>query len=198
MARLPAPADPRKLDVERWCRAGGTLEGQLTWPELPRLPTVQSVLEPASVPGGDAAGSFAWSAEGRFAQPVGREPQWRLHLRANGRLPMTCQRCLQPMLVACEVDRVLRFVLNEQEAESLDETSDEEDVLVLTRSLDVCALVEDELILSLPIVPRHEVCPLDVQAWLGQADTLPDEPAAAAQGDEPEATPFAALASLKR
>jgi uncharacterized protein len=195
MARPTAPADPRKLDVERWCRAGGTLDGALAWPELPRLSTVQSVLEPSSAPGDEAVGRFQWSAEGLFTHPVGREPQWRLQLRASGRLRMTCQRCLQPMLLACDVSRLLRFVLNEQEAETLDESSDDEDVLVLSRSLDVCALVEDELILALPIVPRHQSCPVDLAAWMGA-----DEPPLpqAEEGEEPPVKPFAALAALKR
>jgi uncharacterized protein len=63
----------------------------------------------------------------------------------------------------------------------------EDDVLALNRSLDLRSLVEDELLLALPLVPRHDVCP----------EPLPlvddDENA------EPErANPFAVLAALKR
>ena len=32
-------------------------------------------------------------------------------------------------------------------------------MLALSRALDLRELVEDELLLALPLVPRHEVCP---------------------------------------
>ena len=74
------------------------------------------------------------------------------------------------------------------QAARLDEEGDE-DVLALTRALDLPALVEDELILALPLVPRHEVCPQDVPL------EAVDEGFEAA-GERPN--PFAALAALKK
>ena len=46
-------------------------------------------------------------------------------------------------------------------------------------------LIEDELLLAMPIVPRHEVCP---EPLVATVDELPDDPAP---------NPFAALAALK-
>ena len=63
----------------------------------------------------------------------------------------------------------------------------EDDVLVLTRALNMHELVEDELILSLPLVPMHETCPRPLVA-----------PAAEAAEVEERPNPFAALAALKR
>ena len=80
------------------------------------------------------------------------------------------------------VDRVLRFVDGEAQAETLDADS-EDDVLALVPVLDLRTLVEDELLLAWPIVPRHEQCA---------------PPAYRAGDDEaPSANPFSALASLK-
>ena len=93
-----------------------------------------------------------------------------------------CQRCLQPFGQPLEVDRALRFVDTEAQAEALD-TDSEDDVLALMPSPDLRTLVEDELLLAWPIVPRHAQC------------TVPHH----AAGDEapPAAGAFAALASLK-
>jgi len=85
------------------------------------------------------------------------------------------------------VERSFRFVRSEAEAEAEDIDS-EEDVLVISRALDLRKLVEDELILALPLVPRHAVCP--------QPLPLPQEPLP--EPEEPAPNPFAALAVLKR
>jgi uncharacterized protein len=87
------------------------------------------------------------------------------------------------MVVPLSVDRRVFFVAGEDAAASLDAES-EDDVLPLA-PLDVKALVEDELLLALPLVPRHEACP----------EPLPFEPGPEAPASE---HPFAALAALKR
>ena len=56
----------------------------------------------------------------------------------------------------------------------------------LTRALDLRELIEDELLLAMPLVPRHEVCPEPLPVRTDE--DMPD--------DAPN--PFAALAALKR
>ena len=86
------------------------------------------------------------------------------------------------------MSRWFRFVRDEDQAAELDMDS-EDDVLSLPRHLDLRELMEDELLLELPVVPRHEECP---------------EPLPPANIDEEEApsqerpNPFAALAALKK
>ena len=106
-------------------------------------------------------------------------------LQADTSAWLTCQRCLQPMAEPLAVDTRIRFVRGEAQAEALDGEEDY-DVLALARSLDLRALVEDELLLALPIVPRHEVCP---QPLAVAAEPDADEAA-------PRENPFAALAAL--
>ncbi|MEQ1804240.1 MAG: YceD family protein, partial [Burkholderiaceae bacterium] len=100
------------------------------------------------------------------------------------RLQLVCQRCLEPVTAALDVQRSFRFVEGEAAAAELDAQC-EDDVLALTRELDLHELLEDELLLCLPLVPKHEQCP----------QPLPE----AAAGPGPDrANPFAALAALKR
>jgi uncharacterized protein len=130
----------------------------------------------------------AWSVQGSLKPVTGGAPQMWLHLRASATVLLQCQRCLQDMTEALVVDRHIRFVRTEAEAARLDEDS-EDDVLALVPRLDLQELFEDELILTVPLVPRHSQCPKPlVVAAVAQAEALDDAPP----------HPFAALAALKR
>jgi uncharacterized protein len=119
----------------------------------------------------------------------GAEAELWLGVQARAGVWLTCQRCLQPFQEALAIDRRIRFVQGEARAEALDAEIDD-DVLALSRSLDLRELVEDELLLGLPIVPRHGgACPQPLQA----ADSAVSPP-----DDVPERPhPFAALQQLK-
>ena len=172
-----APAfDPRRLDVAAFARAEGRLAGDWPLAAMPRL--LQDALPPVA-----ADESVVWSAQGAYKPVAGGEAEIRLRLHAQATLQMVCQRCLQPMTVALDVQPSLRFVGDEAQAEALDEDSDE-DVLALSPALDLQPLVEDEMILALPLVPRHERCPQPL-------------PMSAGEGEAPR-QPFAALVSLRR
>ena len=80
-----------------------------------------------------------------------------LHLHAGACLSLVCQRCLQPVEAVLGVERSFRFVADEKQAAAVD-ADIEEDVLVLSRTFDLVDLIEDELLLALPLVPRHEMC----------------------------------------
>jgi uncharacterized protein len=90
------------------------------------------------------------------------------------------------MTLPLKIDRRFFFVPGEDAAADLDADS-EDDVLALTPSLDLHALVEDELLLALPIVPRHDQCPVAVPL------VFDDESAGAEAADHP----FAVLAALR-
>jgi uncharacterized protein len=91
-------------------------------------------------------------------------------------------------------------VADEDQAAREDESSEEE-VLVMPPRLDMHALLEDELILALPIVPRHpQACPqplADLQALnTTAADGLADS-GSPGQTEPDRPHPFASLASLR-
>jgi len=182
--RTRAP-DPRSLDVAALARGGARIEGDWPLAELARLRSL--VLEEAQ---GQPA-RVAWSATGSTRSVTGgeAEPELWLELQAQVPVRLQCQRCLQPLAHELACERRLRFVRGAQEAERLDAQS-EDDVLELLPRLDLRELVEDELILALPLVPRHAVCPEPLRA-------APDDSAESSAGAD-AAHPFAALAALRR
>lgn len=176
--------DAVRLDVAAFVADGAMLEGSWSGALLERLADSQS--PPADAP----LAAVRWQAQGRRVPVPGAEAESWLHLRAETTVWLVCQRCLQPMAEALAVDRSFRFVRSEAEAEALDAELDD-DVLALSRSFDLRALVEDELLLALPLVPRHGTCPQPLP--VGEAAAEPVLPAA-----EAAPHPFAALAALKK
>lgn len=177
----PRIRDPLRLDVEAFVKEGGRLEGR--WP----LAGFQRLAESAHADARPAASDeVAWQAEGELRPVRGGTPEIWLHVAADAQMSLECQRCLQPVRAPLTARRSFRFVADEATAAEIDADC-EDDVLALTRALNLHELVEDELILALPLVPMHEACPepLSVPAA--------EEPAA-----EERPNPFAALAALKR
>jgi uncharacterized protein len=173
--------DPQHLDVVAFARDGSRLQGDSALANWPRLAEEQ-------VAGHLAPSQVQWQLQGRVVPQAGAPDQLWLDLKASLMLPMQCQRCLTPVLEAVQAERSFLFVADEAAAMALDDEV-EEDVLVISRDFDAMALVEDELILSLPLVPWHEVCP----------ETLPmsvADPAFEAAAERPN--PFGVLASLKK
>jgi uncharacterized protein len=136
-----------------------------------------------------AENSLNWSAHGELrADEAGAQQVW-LHLTVDTSLPLTCQRCLGPVDIAVAVNRSFRFVDGEEAAEAQDEEA-EEDVLAVSQDFKLSDLIEDEILMALPVVPRHEVCPVEVR--LAAID--PGFEAASAE----KRNPFAVLAKLQR
>ena len=174
--------NPRSLDIRAFAQAAAQLQGQAPLADWPRL-------REESLPGLPPPEGVRWQLQGHTQPVTGGAPQLGVHLRAQGALQLQCQHCLAPVLEVVQAERSFIFVADEATAEALDEDS-EADVLVLSRDFDALALVEDELILALPLVPRHAVCPQALPRLA--ADEAFDD----AQAERPH--PFAALAALKK
>lgn len=171
----------QRVDVRRLAADAAELSGEIAQEQLDRLRS--SLLPPlADMP----APPVAWNASGESRAVAGSANQIRLHLHLRTRVALTCQRCLQRLEETLDVERSFLFVPHEDEAARLDEESDE-DVLVLPRQLDLIELIEDELILALPLVPRHAECPQPLA-----------NPAAAADAPATSQNPFAVLAGLRK
>lgn len=176
---------PRRLDVAAFATEAGELEGRMTLSDLPRW---SDRLHPD---GATTTSGVQWSARGECRPRRGAADEIWLHLQAQALLPLTCQRCLGAVPVAFEVDRWFRFASDEASAAALDEES-EDDVLSLDHALDLHELVEDELLLDAPLVPRHERCPTPLPSGTAEAPETGESSAA-----EAAPNPFAALAELK-
>jgi uncharacterized protein len=143
--------DPQHLDVVNFARDALSLEGEGVLDDWPRL--AQELFGSAM-----SAGPVVWQLQGRSVPQSGASDQIWLDLQAQVDLPMQCQRCLTAVSETVQADRCFRFVSDEATAAALDDEV-EEDILVISRDFDALSLIEDELILSLPLVPLHEVCP---------------------------------------
>ena len=129
-----------------------------------------------------------WQATAELRPGAATEGDIWLHLTANTDLPLICQRCLTVVDTPLQVDQWYRFVATEEIAMAEDDEA-EEDLLVMEPQFDLLALLEDELLMALPVVPMHEHCPSEPAM---QADT----PDAGITDDKPN--PFAVLAQLKK
>lgn len=103
-----------------------------------------------------------------------------LEVEIEGVCQLLCQRCLQAM--AYPVAIANRLLLQAEDA-LVQEDEDAPDSIAPDRHLDLIALLEDEVLLSLPIAPRHAEG--ECVAVYRQAD------------QEGERHPFAALGQLK-
>ncbi|MBX3658695.1 MAG: DUF177 domain-containing protein [Ramlibacter sp.] len=168
------------LDVAAFAREGARLQG------LEPLRSRTRLLAETQGQGADLA--IRWAAVGESRPVAGGEPEVWLHLTAMAVLPLTCQRCLGPVDIPLEVERSFRFVADEETASAQDDEA-EEDLLVLSRSFDLHELVEDELLMEMPPVPRHEQCPTTVTL------SVADETFEAEEQGRPH--PFAVLQKLK-
>jgi uncharacterized protein len=172
--------DPHRLDVRRFAEEAAQLEAEDSLRRYPRLRAESR--EDA----GDR--TVTWHVRGELLNPRHVHPQVWLHLDAAATLPLVCQRCLAPVDVPLSVHRAFRFVSDEATAAAEDDAA-EEDVLALSRSFDLPELVEDELLMEVPVAPMHEVCPAPVKMSAVDADFD-------AAGGERE-NPFAVLGRLK-
>ncbi len=170
--------DVRRLDVPAFAKAAAEREGD--WP-LQGFRRLRDLLAP--VADGEPPPEVHWALRGEERRPRAVQPEIWLRLDAQTVLPLVCQRCLQPLRLPLALQRQFQFVSDEDAAAKLDGEVEHE-VLAMTRELDVHALLEDELLLDLPLVPRHEVCP----------QPLP----VAADAEPRDEHPFAALAALRR
>jgi uncharacterized protein len=158
------------IDVAEFARLGRTLSGEVAVRDLLRLKDL--------IISGDQHIRYeiSGSLSGR------REPQ--ITCIICGFVSLTCQRCLEAFDHRVDALSTLIFVSDESKLPPVGEEDDSTDYVVAESPLDVQALVEDEVILALPISPRHEP---------GECG---ESAAATASVDKP--SPFAALARLKR
>lgn len=162
MSRRIIITDPLKFAAD-----GARLSGAVPVAELSRLVSVVV----------DTAGVVSYELVGESG--VGRS--LGLKFKASVVLQLCCQRCLGVMEWSLDRASILQLVRPGTPIPDEELENDEFDVIEATLDMDVLALVEDELLLAVPLAPRHESC--DPPRPLGRAD---------------KESPFAALAKLRK
>lgn len=138
LEELPVFIDPKRLSQEN-----GHLKGKFALAQMERLHADLCEIK------GNVY--IDWS----FAFDEHRHPT--IQGRVQAQLSMYCQRCLQPMEWAIDAEVALVILAEGQEEEDLPTGYE---VLTLTKTpVSLITLIEDELILALPLVAKHAVCP---------------------------------------
>ena len=161
--------DPYLIDPQRLSAKPQALEGTFKPGELERLED--------SLANGEG--------ELRYRITAALDPQRRKVVSCiiNGFVFLTCQSSLEAFRHDISIADRLVLVDSEAQLPGIAEESDAEDYLVADAPLDIRDLVEDAVLLALPMVPR--------KPGMGEA-------AAGSGEDGGRDSPFAALASLKR
>ena len=128
------------IDSLEFARTGQTLRGNLPLPELSRLKDSLA----------DTLGTVEFEVTG------GEDARGRpiLTVVISGALRLQCQRCLGALDHPLRLLNTLLLVMGAKAADGLDD--EEVEWIEASRQLDLAALVEDEILLSLPYAPRHE------------------------------------------
>ncbi|OZA27728.1 MAG: hypothetical protein B7X83_10020 [Polynucleobacter sp. 17-46-58] len=158
--------------------------GFLKIPDLPRLAQEASKVE--------AGDGFEWNAKTYSVDSPGSEPHQILQLGLKGRLQMICQRCLQDCPVDLSEERQFVMVATEALADAYPIEDDELEPIVASQHFDLLSLIEDEILLSLPLIPKHpeDACQAHASSF-GDAKTGADAP------EKPE-NPFNILKNMKK
>lgn len=138
------PARFPLIDGFEFAAAGGSVHG--AWPvgDLPRL---RDMLH-------DDLGLVEYSLQG--GRDVHGRP--RIALQAKVRLNLACQRCLGAVECVLEPRSTLLLAATQAQIDAEPITPEMPERVVAHRQMAVRDLVEDELLLALPIAPRHEDC----------------------------------------
>jgi uncharacterized protein len=141
--------EPSEIDPLRFCRQALRWETESALGGFPRL------LESFS------GGVLRCRVTGRIAQHAGCV----LHVEIRGELELTCQRCLGAMTQDIAIERDIYLARNEAELERRDADPESSgDVILLEPKMSLVELVEDEVLLGLPLTPMHApgVCVIPV------------------------------------
>lgn len=175
---------PDWIDVERAAQAGRRFAGgaRIEW-----MPRVADLLD---APAPDDEIGFEISAA--LDKSSGAGDIVRLDVWVHGSVPMTCQRTLQRYQQPIDSHSSVAVVASEDQLSALPE--DLEPKLVPEGRLKLVELVEDELLLALPLVPRDpDSAPVE-NAGDRFESAEPDEND---DGGNKRDNPFAELARLR-
>jgi uncharacterized protein len=133
----------KRYQVQREVAQNSCFEGEIALSELKRL---GEMLHPA----GEAEAAGKVLLDFCFSRNEFDVPMITGHLQT--RLGLECQRCLQPLELPLELD----FRLMIDASEELMRQSSDDTLYSVDGFVDIDEVVEDELILALPLVAMHE------------------------------------------
>lgn len=88
----------------------------------------------------------------------GEEGHPELTVTVRGELQLRCQRCLEAMAFPLRIERRLRLMPSGADWPEEELEEDAFDAIEASQEMAVGSLIEEEVLLALPIAPRHDVC----------------------------------------
>jgi uncharacterized protein len=176
----PGPAD--QVNAKELSARGAVIERHLDLPQLER------VAQAGGLPGTRVDAHLRFGAfEGRTTVDV----------RVEGTAVLECQRCLRPCEIAVDESALVAVVREETD----DVPGGYEPFVGMPEQLSLSALIEEQVLLALPLVPAHAAGSL--QCLPSAAELMPMAPASAVEpaaseeaAVEKKQTPFANLREL--
>ena len=170
--RLPVEVDPFRL-----AEARRLLEGEIPLTQMKRLlPLLAS-----------DAGAIHVSLE------FGIDSMDVVNLvgKVQADLTLVCQRCLEPMDWPLQLDLALAFLRPDEDEAGI--PGPYEPYVVDALPVRLADMIEDEIILALPSIPRHELTECPASEWIQDENTAADKPAAV---ENQTNNPFSVLAEM--
>lgn len=132
------------IDGFEFAALGGRRTGTWAVADLPRLRERLATLD----------GELRFQIDG-VSDGQGRPA---LHLVVTGILHLTCQRCLESSEFEVNLDSVLALARSQAAIDMHPVDVDGPDWIVASKSMAIGELIEDELLLDVPLAPMHEGC----------------------------------------
>lgn len=129
------------IDALKFAREGDRLEGEISLTDMPRLQDIVA----------STAGSIRYRVQGA----TDSRRRLVIDVSVEGGLALLCQRCLDP--IEYPLQRTSRFVLVSEEGEMPDVAEEDPDTETMPSEAlaDFEDVVEQEVLLGLPIAPVH-------------------------------------------
>jgi len=155
------------LDGLEFARHGRRMRGRIALVSLPRLADVLVSSE----------GEITYEVSGE----LDREGKPFLVVQLEGEAGLRCQRCLETLVVPLRIVSRLLLVQPGQQWPDEELAQDGYDAVEAGREMALLPMIEEEVLLALPIAPMHQSC---------------EPPVAASDNEAP--SPFAVLAKLRK
>lgn len=96
-----------------------------------------------------------WQVATWLDETAAGHTDYRLRLKLRTALHLECQRCLEGFLQKMDISAQFVLLESQQEVEDFPIDNIDEDALLQSDAFDLMELIEDEVLLALPLVPRH-------------------------------------------
>ena len=137
---MPSEKLPQSVTVRKLVDSRAILAGYVVPERLPRVD--------------GAISAFAGNFQVELDFGLNESKKSKIDVQINGDVEMQCQRCLEPVTVSVSIETTLTVAAHDEEARA--QIKDYEPILLNDEGvLDIDALIEEEILLSLPVVAMH-------------------------------------------